>query len=176
MSVMESIGEKENVMKNDKLATTTRMIASVFAATVLMFGVGSTYADGTCDALCEDGTFQQTIEPDIWTCEGVCDAFCVPYWSNLKDCSYKDENIKGDCSGECRDGTSFNNWSYTEANCHDQCDAFCGTNEDVAACYFKNQNIKGAIPTVSEWGVVIMALLLLIGAKVYFNRRRAMQT
>ena len=30
----------------------------------------------------------------------------------------------------------------------------------------------GEIPTVSEWGVAIMALLLLIGGKVYFTRRR----
>ena len=30
----------------------------------------------------------------------------------------------------------------------------------------------GVIPTVSEWGVAIMALLLLIGGKVYFARRR----
>ena len=32
------------------------------------------------------------------------------------------------------------------------------------------------IPTVSEWGLIVMALLLLGGAKVYFNRRRTMQT
>jgi hypothetical protein len=29
-----------------------------------------------------------------------------------------------------------------------------------------------AIPTVSEWGLVVLTLLLLIGAKVYFGRRR----
>ena len=28
------------------------------------------------------------------------------------------------------------------------------------------------IPAVSEWGLVILALLLLAGGKVYFNRRR----
>ena len=28
------------------------------------------------------------------------------------------------------------------------------------------------IPTVSEWGLVIMTLLLLTGAKIYFGRRR----
>ena len=32
-----------------------------------------------------------------------------------------------------------------------------------------------AIPTISKWGVAIMALLLIVGGKVYFNRRRAMQ-
>jgi len=30
-----------------------------------------------------------------------------------------------------------------------------------------------AIPTVSEWGLVVLALLLLVGAKVYFSRRQA---
>ena len=29
------------------------------------------------------------------------------------------------------------------------------------------------IPTVSEWGLVILTLLLLIGAKVYFGLRRS---
>ncbi|MCH7840207.1 MAG: IPTL-CTERM sorting domain-containing protein [Planctomycetes bacterium] len=28
------------------------------------------------------------------------------------------------------------------------------------------------IPTVSEWGLVILTLLLLTGAKIYFGRRR----
>ncbi len=35
---------------------------------------------------------------------------------------------------------------------------------------------EDAIPTVSEWGMIVMALLLLAVAKVYFNRRRAGQT
>jgi len=30
-----------------------------------------------------------------------------------------------------------------------------------------------AIPTVSEWGIVVLTLLLLVGAKVYFGRRQA---
>ena len=29
------------------------------------------------------------------------------------------------------------------------------------------------IPTVSEWGLVVLTLLLLTGAKIYFGRRRA---
>jgi len=39
--------------------------------------------------------------------------------------------------------------------------------EDKDACF---DNI---IPTVSEWGIVILTLLLLTGAKVYFSRRQA---
>jgi hypothetical protein len=30
-----------------------------------------------------------------------------------------------------------------------------------------------SIPTVSEWGIVVLTLLLLTGAKVYFGRRQA---
>lgn len=32
------------------------------------------------------------------------------------------------------------------------------------------------IPTVSQWGIAVMALLLLIGGRVYFNRRRGEQS
>ncbi len=52
----------------------------------------------------------------------------------------------------------------------DKCDnpGVCGTYESCEAA------LK-PIPTVSQWGIAIMALLLLVGAKVYFSRRRAMQ-
>jgi hypothetical protein len=30
----------------------------------------------------------------------------------------------------------------------------------------------GEIPTVSEWGLAVLTLLLLIGAKIYFARRQ----
>jgi hypothetical protein len=33
--------------------------------------------------------------------------------------------------------------------------------------------VHKAIPTVSEWGIVVLTLLLLVGAKVYFGRRQA---
>jgi hypothetical protein len=35
--------------------------------------------------------------------------------------------------------------------------------------------LTSPIPALSEWGIGVMALLLLIGAKIYFNRRRAIQ-
>jgi hypothetical protein len=31
------------------------------------------------------------------------------------------------------------------------------------------------IPAVSAWGLAVLTLLLLVGAKIYFHRRRAMQ-
>ena len=30
---------------------------------------------------------------------------------------------------------------------------------------------KKEIPTLSQWGLVVMTLLLLVGGKIYFNRR-----
>jgi hypothetical protein len=36
-----------------------------------------------------------------------------------------------------------------------------------------NDDSDCAIPTVSEWGLVVLTLMLLIGAKVYFGRRQA---
>ena len=41
-------------------------------------------------------------------------------------------------------------------------------NGDVSLCYC----LGGVIPTVSEWGLVVLTLLLLTGAKVYYRRRR----
>ena len=51
-------------------------------------------------------------------------------------------------------------------------------NEGVEDCLFNGVSVMpppDGIPTVSEWGLAIMALMLLVGAKVYFARRKAMQ-
>ena len=49
-------------------------------------------------------------------------------------------------------------------NCNDACN---GIDDELFA-----PECEGAIPTMSTWGLVVLALLLLIGAKVYFGRRR----
>ena len=36
----------------------------------------------------------------------------------------------------------------------------------------EDECVAASIPAVSEWGLVVLALLLLAGGKVYFNRRR----
>ena len=51
-------------------------------------------------------------------------------------------------------------------DCVDQCR---GVDDAIFA-----PECDGAIPTVSEWGLVILALLLLVAGKVYFGRRRAL--
>lgn len=54
-------------------------------------------------------------------------------------------------------------------------DALCNGGEDSSSCpqdCGSPPPPPGGIPTVSQWGIAIMALLLLIGGKVYFSRRR----
>ncbi len=69
-------------------------------------------------------------------------------------------------------------------NCQDRWtpgEEFCQI-ELLGTAYFEGEicNDQGSpckaqapVPTVSEWGMAIMAVLLLVGAKVYFTRRRA---
>ena len=49
-------------------------------------------------------------------------------------------------------------------DCIDQCR---GADDAIFA-----PECDGAIPTVSQWGIVVMALLLLAAGKIYFGRRR----
>ncbi len=51
----------------------------------------------------------------------------------------------------------------------DQCDICPGVDDAVFA-----PGCLGAIPTVSEWGLVVLALLLMVGGKLYFGRREVM--
>lgn len=55
----------------------------------------------------------------------------------------------------------------------------CGRNWDVSTWAEDPAGpvtvCPSGIPTVSQWGIAIMALLLLIGGKVYFSRRRSVK-
>ncbi len=70
----------------------------------------------------------------------------------------------------------FNIEQDTDADSIPDCVDECPGEDDLADV---NQNgVQDCledefIPTVSEWGLVVLALLLLVGAKVYFSRRRA---
>ena len=60
----------------------------------------------------------------------------------------------------------------TPVNCDDGRECSVDTcNEPNGTC--TNDDADCAIPTVSEWGLVVLTLMLLIGAKVYFGRRQA---
>ena len=58
--------------------------------------------------------------------------------------------------------------TFADCNC-DTCTWFKG--EDCFALKADNRCLVNPIPAVSEWGLAILTLLLLTGAKVYFGRR-----
>jgi hypothetical protein len=137
--------------------------------------------DGCCDEedLCDEDS---TGLPDPGKCDpGQCGCNNDDIDSD-GDCT-ADPPIPG-CAGHCMD-------------CVDECnndpyacvlDDFCGCpltpydwdGDGVPNCEDQCQGIDdaifapdciGVIPTVSEWGLMILALLLLVAGKVYFGRR-----
>jgi hypothetical protein len=114
------------------------------------------------------GTCTSTIQS---ACQGL-----NMFWTEGETCGNVDcEPIPGACCnhvaddplstvGTCTDGViqadcQGENLTWTKAT-------LCA-NVDCDAIY-------PAIPTVSEWGIVVLALLLLVGAKVYFGRRESL--
>ena len=130
--------------------------------------LGSTCDDGIdndCDGLadgkdsdcvlpvCGDNVVNQASEE----CDGTDDAACPEQCQ--ADCTCPPPAICGDnvvnqASEQC-DGTD-------DAACPEQCSAVCQCESGGG----------GGIPTVSQWGIATLALLLLVGARVYFTRRR----
>jgi hypothetical protein len=100
---------------------------------------------------CASGVTQaQCPAPGVWTPNGSCTATCAPH---LGACCNTD-------TGVCTDGV-------LAVDCADAGETWTdGSSCSAIVCE------SAAIPTVSEWGLVIMTLLLLAGAKVYFGRRR----
>ncbi len=70
-------------------------------------------------------------------------------------------NNDSDCTPECGNGVQEEG---------EECDD--GNDDESDACT-ANCTSQQPVPTVSEWGLVILALLLLAAAKVYFGRRTA---
>lgn len=118
-------------------------------------GACCNYVKGTCrdnvlDADCKDAQ-------DEWTKLGLC----------------ADIEAAGGCDphlGACCDEDTFGGCEQTTEN------ACAALKKGV---FYKLQDcadivcVHKAIPTVSEWGIAVLTLLLLIGAKVYFGRRQA---
>jgi len=106
--------------------------------------------------------------PDDSDADGVCDSndLCPGHNDNIDSdgdgvpdgcdlCPGSDDNAPGARDDVDGDGV---------VNCTDQCP---GVDDAVFA-----PECEGAIPTVSAWGLVIMALLLLAGMKIGFTRAR----
>jgi hypothetical protein len=131
---------------------------------------------GNCEAECKDGTSGHTTATSPGECHFLCDDLCGGDKLNVLACSFKGENVKGNCEAVCKDGTSGHTTTSSYGECHLLCDDLCGGDKlNVQACFFKGEYVKGKpdIPTVSAWGIAIMVLLLLVGAKVYYGRLRA---
>ena len=71
--------------------------------------------------------------------------------------------------GACCDHDTFGGCSVTtQAECGcDKCEWFKLMTCDEIEC------VHNSIPTVSQWGLAVLTLLLLTGAKIYFGRRQA---
>jgi hypothetical protein len=140
-----------------------------------VYSLGALCADVTCTevtgACCNGvaGTCSQTLKGNCnvsnsgssWTQETSCSAItctavpgaCCDHFNPdplALDGICTSGVISADCQGENLEWTKGVSCSAV------QCDA-----------------VFQAIPTVSEWGLVVLALLLLVGAKVYFGRRQA---
>jgi hypothetical protein len=136
------------------------------------------YADDDADGACncnpdpaEDGGDCDDCDQDAnKTAPGIC------------GCGVSDVDTDGDGTADCNDLCPFDPNKVVPGQCG------CGVpdtdtdGDGVADCNDKCPGVddavfapdcQGAIPTVSEWGLVILALLLLVGAKLYFGRRAA---
>ena len=91
-------------------------------------------------------------------CDGAADAACGPDGVCLADCTC--EIPKGEDCG--------NNVLDPDEECDGTANAACNGADCRANCTCDD----GSIPTVSEWGLAILALLLLTGAKLRFTQRQ----
>jgi hypothetical protein len=120
-------------------------------------------AQGTCDAgqplNCSDGNACNGNE----TCNPS--SGCVP--GTPLNC---DNGVACDGIESCNPSSGC--VAGTPVNCDDGQDCSVDTcNEPDGSC--SHDDADCSIPTVSEWGLVVLTLMLLIGAKVYFGRRQA---
>ncbi len=118
---------------------------------------------------CDDGPYNSDTEPDacrttcvLHSCEdGVVDTG--------EECDHGGESATcdSDCTFvECGDGT-------VNTTTGEECDD--GNRDDGDGCSSTCQTEPGVIPTVSGWGMIVLALSLLAGHKLYFRRRGALR-
>jgi hypothetical protein len=153
--------------------------------------------DGEGDA-CEGDQADQDDDND-GCCNGVDECDDDPAKCEAGQCGCNEDDIDSDgdcdsgiegCDGHCMDcvdecngdplacvlddfcgcpGSPYDWDGDTVPNCEDQCpgidDTIFGPDGGRAT------SCVGAIPTVSAWGLMILALLLLVTGKVYFGRR-----
>ena len=98
--------------------------------------------------------------------DGDCDGPLAECVGHCMDCVDECPNDPGACVLDPYCGCPADPYDWDGdgwPNCEDQCP---GIDDKIFA-----PGCKDAIPTVSEWGLMILALLLLVAGKVYFGRR-----
>jgi hypothetical protein len=130
-------------------------------------GVPDTDSDGDGTADCNDGCPQDPgkTAPGQCGCGVADDDADMDGVADCNDGCPNDPNkvAPGICGCGVADVGDADGDGYLD--CVDQCP---GVDDDV---FFPG--CQGAIPTVSEWGMIVLALLLLVAGKVYFGRRPA---
>ena len=155
---------------------------------------------GTGDPGCEDDITPEEcdahVPPRVFTPDATCggdpdgdgiDGSCGDNCTD--DANPGQEDCNGDGVGDaCEiDPCERDDDGDGVCNCEDNCPSIPNPGQEdsdgdgVPDCIDKCPDVDdavfapecmGRIPTVSEWGLVILALLLLAVGKVYFNRRR----
>lgn len=131
--------------------------------------LGATCGDITCAEVTGSCCNTLTGTCSVGVTQGQCGVGADFVWTEGGTCS----------TCFARTGACCVEPSQTEAICTDgqtlaQCDAAGGLWSDSQPCSAVEclPNFI-PIPTVSEWGLAVLALMLLIGGKIYFSRREA---
>ena len=138
---------------------------------------------GCTDCVC-DADFEPTAPPSL-DCQPICGNGSV---DPGEECDGMDDTAcPGACLSDCTCGPFCGNGACDpgedSCNCPDDCGAPPSNEVPDATCADGNDNDCdgltdsadpdcAAIPTVSAWGMIAMGLLLLIGMKIQFGRRR----
>ena len=150
--------------------------------------------DGEGDA-CEENEGEQDADED-GCCNDVdeCDDDPLKCEEGQCGCGVQDTDTDGDGTANCNDDCPLDAGKTAPGCCgcgfvdtdvdedgYPECEPGADV-QDIDDCPDTCPNVddflygpcpQDAIPTVSEWGLVIMALLLLVAGKVYFGRRTA---
>jgi hypothetical protein len=126
----------------------------------------------TCDSVACDEVTGSCCDTISGACQvGVIQGQCAGVWTEGGTCSSCVAATGACCvddglaSAACSDGQTLA-----------ACNAAGGTWTQGTACADLTDPCQPdftAIPTVSEWGLAVLALMLLIGGKIYFSRREA---
>lgn len=114
------------------------------------------------------GTCTSTIQS---ACQGL-----NMFWTEGQSCADADcQPIPGACCNHVADDPLSTVGTCTDGVIQADCQGENLTWTKATLCAnVECDAIYPAIPTVSEWGIVVLALLLLVGAKVYFGRRESL--